>query len=287
MRIMLLNRGDGWTENLERALSRRFTLVAQNYLIKSRDRLIEELKLIDLAIVDVSIDDRQMRMALEVMREAKMLHNAGLALVFVSRINRGPRFQFEIERMGARLLTDDNIGIVMAQAELALLEVRELANNGPQFRIVHRFHKPGTDCQAGEEIWTISLIHRRFETRLPLSLALRQIVNYLAETRHVPQSATQIAAGVHRSAFYTRHGMNSGVRSKRKVSRSAIKEYVKRIRRALGSAFREAGLHLDPKRVLVSKATVGNEIHYQLRATIQWVHISDTGFRGLIRRPGE
>jgi hypothetical protein len=72
-----------------------------------------------------------------------------------------------------------------------------------------------------------------------------------------------------------KHGMNSGVPSKRKISRSAIKEYVKRIRGALALAFREAGLHVDPKRVLVSKATMGNEIHYQLRARIEWAHLGE------------
>jgi hypothetical protein len=69
--------------------------------------------------------------------------------------------------------------------------------------------------------------------------------------------------------------MNSGVASTRKISRSAIKEYVKRIRRALALAFSEAGLHLDSSRVLVSKTTMGNEVHYQLRARIEWAHLSE------------
>jgi hypothetical protein len=73
--------------------------------------------------------------------------------------------------------------------------------------------------------------------------------------------------------------MNSGIPSKRKISRSALKEYVKRIRKAFGQSFREIGLDLDPKRVLVSKTTVGNEIHYQLRARIEWVHLGSDGAR--------
>jgi hypothetical protein len=32
---------------------------------------------------------------------------------------------------------------------------------------------------------------------------------------------------------------------------------------------------MDSKRILVSKTTMGNEIHYQLRATVQWVHVGD------------
>ncbi len=172
----------------------------------------------------------------------------------------------------------DDLQPIAEGTEVLLTELSGLLQQGPCFRIVHRFHKPGTDCQVGEEIWMICLMQMGRDIHMPLSLALRQVVNYLAETRHVPQSATQIAAGMRRSAFYAKHGMNSGVPSKRKISRSAIKEYVKRIRRALALSFREAGLHLDPNRVLVSKTTMGNEIHYQLRARIEWVHIRDNNF---------
>jgi hypothetical protein len=168
---------------------------------------------------------------------------------------------------------------IAERADVLLAELARLSQTGPDLRIFHRFQELGTYCQAGEEIWVISVIHRGRQTILPLSLALRQIVNYLAETRHIPQSATQIAAGMRRSAFYVKHGMNSGILSKRKISRSAVKEYVKRIRKAFGISFREVALALDPKRVLVSKTTVGNEIHYQLRARIEWVHLGRDGVR--------
>jgi len=168
---------------------------------------------------------------------------------------------------------------IAERAELLLAELAWFSQTGPELRIVHRFQIPGTNCQAGEEIWAISISHRGQEKVLPLSLALRQVVNYLAETRHIPQSATQIAAGMRRSAFYVKHGMNSGIPSKRRISRSAVKEYVKRIRKAFGLSFCEIGLDLDPKRVLVSKTTMGNEIHYQLRARIEWIHLGSDGVR--------
>jgi hypothetical protein len=162
---------------------------------------------------------------------------------------------------------------IAERAEVLLAELAFLSQIGPELRIVHRFQVPGTICLAGEEIWAISAVHRGLQIILPLSLALRQVVNYLAETRHVPQSATQIAAGMRRSAFYVRHGMNSGISSKRRISRSAVKEYIKRIRKALDISFRDIGLNLDSKRVLVSRATMGNEVSYQLRARIEWVHL--------------
>jgi hypothetical protein len=168
---------------------------------------------------------------------------------------------------------------IAERAEVLLAELVGLSQRGPLLRIAHRFQRLGTECQAGEEIWAISVVNRGREALLPLGLALRLVVNYLAETRHIPQSATQIAAGMRRSAFYVKHGMNSGILSKRKISRSAVKEYVKRIRKAFGISFREVALALDPKRVLVSKTTVGNEIHYQLRARIEWVHLGRDGVR--------
>jgi hypothetical protein len=173
---------------------------------------------------------------------------------------------------------------IAERAEVLLSELARLSQTGPELRIVHRFQRPGADCQAGEEIWAISVVHRGREIILPLSLALRQIVNYLAETRHIPQSATQIAAGMRRSAFYAKHGMNSGVLSRRKISRSAIKEYIRRIRKAIDLAFREAALDLDSRRVLVSRTTMGNEIHYQLRATIEWSHVGNDCARSIGQR---
>jgi len=169
----------------------------------------------------------------------------------------------------------DSFRSIGYQAETALLELADLLQTGPVLRVYHRFWKPGTECLPGEEVWAISLVHQGREFRLPLTLALRLLLNYLATTRHVPQSATQIAAGIRRSPFCAKHGMNSGICSRRKIARSAIKEYIKRLRTALLVAFREAGLSLDPARVLVSRATAGNEVQYQLVSRIEVVHVSE------------
>jgi hypothetical protein len=164
---------------------------------------------------------------------------------------------------------------IVAKADVLIAELAALLQSGPIVRIVHRFHEAGTYCRVGEEVWAVNLVHRGHEIPLRLSLALRLLVNYLAETRHVPQSAAQIAAGINRASFYTSHGKNSGVVSRRKISRSAVKEYVKRIRKAFNFGFREIALNLNSKSVLVSRITMGNETHYQLRAAIEWVHFGD------------
>jgi len=101
-RAIFLNRGEIWTTNIERALSKHFALVTHNYRNNLIQQVIDEIRAADLAIVDVSIDDQQMREVLEVIRRAKMQQHLKPALLCISRVNRGPHFQYQIERMGAR-----------------------------------------------------------------------------------------------------------------------------------------------------------------------------------------
>lgn len=144
-----------------------------------------------------------------------------------------------------------------------------------KFRIIHRFRKAGTICLPGEEITAVYVINRNHEGLVPLPLALRFLFDYLACHRHMPQSATQIAAGIRTSAFYRKHGMNAGLPSRRKVSRSAIKEYIKRIRRALDLIFCEKSSGQDASQLIASVKTVGNEVQYRLCASVEWVHIEE------------
>jgi hypothetical protein len=164
---------------------------------------------------------------------------------------------------------------VANRAEVLFLELGDLTQTGPRFRIIHRFRKPGTDCAPGEEIAAVYFIHRRREILVPLSPALLLLFEYFARNRRIPQHATQIAAGVSVEPFFQDHGLNSGVISRRKISRSSVKGYVEQTRRALTRAFGKAPLSLDPKRVLVSKETVGKEVLYHLRATVEWQHIEE------------
>lgn len=166
-----------------------------------------------------------------------------------------------------------NVRPIAEKAELLLLELRELAQAGPRLRMVHRFQRRGTECRWGEEVFAVYIVHRGRATPLSLPLALRLLLNYLAQHRHQGQSAAQISAGIRSSLFYRRHAANSGVVATRRISRSAVKEYIKRIRQALSASFKQASLALDPARVLVSQKTQGNEVQYRLRATLEWVHL--------------
>jgi hypothetical protein len=111
--------------------------------------------------------------------------------------------------------------------------------------------------------------------RLRLSLATRLLFDYIAHRRRLPQSAKQIQVGITSGAFYSNHGANakSGKKQTRQFSHRSIKEYIRRIRRSLAVAFREAGLKFDPSAVLKSEETEGSRaVNYQLRASVEWIH---------------
>jgi hypothetical protein len=168
----------------------------------------------------------------------------------------------------------DSLEPVVDCVDLLLAELRVLKSQGPQLRIVHRFQKPGMLCAPGEEIAVVHIVHRGQVFPLRLSLALRMLVDYLAKHSHFPQSASQIEAGMRSDMFYTKHAANAFPQNglRRRISRSAVKEYVQRLREAFSIAFREAGLNLDPRCVLVSEPTVSNEVGYCLKVTAEWFH---------------
>lgn len=170
----------------------------------------------------------------------------------------------------------DEFAAILQEIDFALEEQSALRTSGPNFTIVHRFRAPGTHCAAGEEVTLISLVHRSRNIPLPLSLALRILFDHFARHRHLGQSAAQIEASVRNDPFYIYHGANAKthrVRS-RGVSRSSVKTYVARLRDALGRAFREAGIAVDPCTVLVSEETASNSVMYRLRGNFRWVHLA-------------
>jgi hypothetical protein len=110
---------------------------------------------------------------------------------------------------------------------------------------------------------------------LRLSLALRLLFDYLARLSHLPQSATQIEAGIRAERFYTQHAsavMGNG-KFTRSIPRSYVRVYIERLSSALENVLGEAGLLTDPRAVLLSERTVMNEVGYRLKASFEWVHI--------------
>lgn len=161
---------------------------------------------------------------------------------------------------------------VIRQVRVMAGEARRLRETGIRLVIRHRFSE-GDICLPGEEVLGIWVVHRRREFALPLSLRLRLLMDFLATHRYVAQSAGQIAARMN-IEFYRRHGMNAKTKTlvSGRVSRTAIKQQIMRLRRGLYLAFRDAGLSLDPAKVVISESTTTNEIRYRLKASVRWQH---------------
>jgi hypothetical protein len=169
----------------------------------------------------------------------------------------------------------DRRDLVFEKVDLLLVELAELRSRGPNFIIHHRFRKPGTACAPGEEIFAVCLVHHGREYCLHLSLALRILFDYLARHSRLPQCAAQIEAGIRADRFSVQHATFLMGRSKltRSIPRSYVRVYIERLRSALARAFEEAGVTMAPGSVLISSATVMNEVGYQLKAALQWAHI--------------
>ncbi len=165
-----------------------------------------------------------------------------------------------------------NLRPIKYGVEVALAELHDCMQGKVHIKIFHRFQRVSSACGPGEEIWGIKLSFSQREAAVPLGLSLKLLFDYLARTQ-MPMSASQIAAGIRHSEFHRKHGLNGSTLQRRKIARSAIREYMKRIRIALNLALNEVGLPLDASRVLVSEPTIGNEILYRLKAKIEWIHL--------------
>lgn len=169
---------------------------------------------------------------------------------------------------------------ILRGVERLLFEIVSLEHNGPHILIVHRYRLRvcGSGCQAGEEVSQVVLARGSRQANIHLPLGPRLLFDYLARSKYIPQSAAQISSSMRFSQFYSQHGRNSGILSIRKISPQSVKEYVKRIRKALGETFEEAGLPMDPKSILASHP-VSNEVRYNLRARVEWLHVGEIDAR--------
>jgi hypothetical protein len=168
---------------------------------------------------------------------------------------------------------------VLRTMDLLIAEISHLRSAGPHFRIVYRFRMPGSSGRlAGQEVFAVFLVYRGREYQLRLSLAQRLLFDYLANHRRLAQSARQIELGIRADDFYKFHAKNANGRTAltRRIPRSSIKEHVRRLHKALGMVFREAGLGIDPRSVLIVQDTVGNEVGYKLKATWSPIYIDLT-----------
>lgn len=171
------------------------------------------------------------------------------------------------------MFVNDELISIIEDGDALVAEIRELSSEGPHFRILHRFHRPGSCCARGEEVAGVYLVHQSREFWAKLSLALRMHFDHLAHSRR-SQSATQIEAGIRADRFDSHRRASAMGRedSTRTMPRSFVRVYIQRLRLALERAFDEASLLMDSRMVVLSQETVMNDVGYRLRATLEWAH---------------
>ena len=174
----------------------------------------------------------------------------------------------------------NNLSPILNKVDLLVAELAQLRSSGPHFCILFRFRMPGSiDRLPGQEVYAVFVLYRGREYQLRLTLAQRIVFDYLANHRRLAQSVRQIELGIRADPFYTFHGKNANGRTvlTRRIPRSSIKEHIRRLLKAIGMAFQEAGIGIDPRNVLLAQKTVGNEVLYRLKATCSWAHTDLTG----------
>jgi hypothetical protein len=164
---------------------------------------------------------------------------------------------------------------VAHDVRLLIAELNQLKSSRLPFRITHRYRLPGTECAPGEEVLAICFTPRGNEHQLPLSPALLLLGDYLLRNKQFGQTASQIEAGIDAGSFYSeQYATNARGRRQRmrRISRSAIREYVRRLHEALAIVFEKGNLRIDPRDVLTEEKSVGNQVLYRWNATVEVVH---------------
>lgn len=171
------------------------------------------------------------------------------------------------------MFTNSNCGRLAEVLDLLAAEIRYVRSRRFVFRVVHRWHITGTACVPGEEVLAIFLVFREHEYQLRLSPTLLLIADYLLRTARYAQTASQISSGIGANGFYVEHGKYGGRKRPSRVPRSAVKEYIRRLQKAIGIALTEANLCFDPKEILVVEDSVSNHVLYRWMASIDLVHL--------------
>ena len=160
-----------------------------------------------------------------------------------------------------------------------MAERRQLTAEGAHLIVTHGYRR-GWACLPGETIEQVCLGIRWSEIPIHLSPAGLVIVDCLVRYRRTPMSAARLALAL-TSPFYTGQGRNAppGYWTVVVPSRASIKVHIQRIREQMSRAFVDAGLIVNPHKILVSNATDSNIILYQLRATAEVRHLDDPALK--------
>lgn len=166
---------------------------------------------------------------------------------------------------------------LVEEVEFLVAERNDSLARGFVFKIVHRYRIPGTNCVPGEEVLAISLVYRGREYQLRLAPALLLLGDYLLRHRRFAETATHISAGIQAEGFSSKHARKRRGSRMYRMPRSAIRQYIRRLVMAIGVAFEEAHISVDPGTVLLTEESVSNQVLYRWKAaSVEVVHVDST-----------
>jgi len=160
------------------------------------------------------------------------------------------------------------------EVDFRLAQRRHLRERGVHLIVTHSCHISGTQCAPGEMIEDIALGGQTQPHSFGFSHMSLLLMDCLCRYR-VSLSALRIEQIMNTDPFYVHYASNriGCNQCLARPDRRTIRVYVRRIMKQMENVFRDAGINLDPNRVLISEVTDSNTILYKLRATIELLHI--------------
>jgi hypothetical protein len=152
---------------------------------------------------------------------------------------------------------------ILEEIEFFIAERNQIASSGPHLIIQYK-----SDGEGKREIVSVRLVHRFRPFQIKLSRLGRIFVDFLAQRRHMWQTASEIEAGI--DELYANDATHP--HSKRRmplIARRIVKVYVQRLRNTLGRTFEEAGLKADPYHILRTERSESNQVLYKLLCTAE------------------
>jgi hypothetical protein len=276
-RILLLNFPPLYGEQLALSLlsQHRRSTPLSSHTLPTGALTHERLQAIDFVLVDLtSIDHDFWELLRRICRTTKR-DGTPLFVQGWSRRDLHPVLQNKVEDMGIRILNSPEPRTLVHALDSLKARRAKLSMLGPHCRLTHRFWQPETICTPGEAIANIEFLHYSRAYSLRVSTCLMLLFDYMARKRHTSESVSLIAAGLGVDPFTQEHGQHANAHKAfgKHFSRTGVKQQIKRLRDAMGKTFDEAGLNLDPERVLVSEATETNEVRYRLKISVEWQHL--------------
>jgi hypothetical protein len=171
------------------------------------------------------------------------------------------------------------------QLEFLLAKHRGQRARGLHLIVTHLDQAPSTLCAPGEMIGDIAIGGVAEPHSLGLSHMSLLLFDCLCR-RRMPLTAIGIEQIMNTDPFYVHYAANriGGNPVIARPDRRTVRVYVPRIRRRIGIVLARLGLAIDPADVLISDQSESNVLTYKVKATVEVLHVEESGDRWLMQR---